>query len=140
MKLKVWKWYHNWGDDSGTMLYPSEAAAIQAIHSYVHDQWNDGLMDEDIEFSGDASVDIEMYFDWHSDDEWYSLESQIVEFPDIPEVPDQDVVLDSDECAAIIALIDYCAPETLNGVLSETGKTKKEANLLLNGVYQKLKD
>jgi len=138
MKLRVWKWYHNWGDDTSTNLYSSEAAAIQAIHHYVQQQWEEGVMDDE-EFSGIDQQDIQKYFEWHEDQEWYSLDNQMVEFPEIPAVQDEDVILSSEECEAILCLgADPNASEQLRYDLGLDHKDQAEA--ILDSIHQKLKD
>jgi hypothetical protein len=135
MKLKIWKWYHNWGDDSSTALYPTEAAASEAIYNYVRDNWNEGVMDDE-ELSGEAGPDIEKYFEWH-DEEWYSLEAQDVEFNNLPAIQDEDVILTSDECAVVVAALDAVDFEE---IAEDMNIPPQLAADLITSAYNKIKD
>ena len=135
MKLKVWKWYHNWGDDTNTRLFPSEVAAKQAIHHYVQEQWDV----EDMDYgppTGDVDTDILKYFGYHEDEEWYSLDAQTVEFPDLPGAADE-VILSSEECAAIVHALD----NTAYGNIAEALGVETDAAIkIVDSAYRKLKD
>ena len=135
MKLRVWKWYHNWGDDSSTHLYASEAAAWQAIHSYVQDQWNEEPMDDE-KYTGNREADVQKYFEWHDDCEWYSLDFQEVEFPNAA-LAEDEVILSANECAVVVAALEAVNTREVAGLADIT---PDKAARYLDAAYQKLKD
>ncbi len=127
MRLRVWQWCHSDSDgENNTALYASEAAARAAVSQYVTERWNDCMDDEAM--TGVPHEDVAKFFDWHVDDEWYSISSQHVTFPDIPDTQAEDVILTSNECQAIIDIIK--APGAQH--FADSG--------LLDSVYTKLKD
>jgi len=135
MKLRVWKWHHDWEDDSDTSLYPSEAAAIQAVQIYVRNSWDvegEGCPDDDAEA-------VVKYFQYNEDVEWYSISSQEVEFHNIPDVPEEEIVLNPDECAAVVALLEIPG---VNAIVKNALNLNKlaDANVITGSVYGKLKD
>ncbi len=138
MKIKVWKWQHNWTEDSGTYLYASEAAAKLAIHQYVHEQWNEGLMDDE-EFTGNTDADIQKYFERHDEQEWYSLTSETVEFLNVPNVPDAEIVLSSNECAVIVAALSYSGYGEISREM-EVPMELEDIRECVDSAYDKLKD
>ena len=137
MKLRVWVLDHDWGDDHSVCLFPSEQAAREAIQGYVHEQWNEGMMDDE-EYPGDPQVAVEIYFD-RFDEECFHIHQQTVIFPEIPDLPNEEVVLNPDECAAMVTLLDY-AHGLVGDVGGELAKPDEEVQELFNSVYEKLKD
>ena len=137
MKLKVWKWRHDWDDDSSTSLYGSEAAAKLAVHQYVHEQWDKGVM-EDEKFTRDPDTDIEKYFECHGDHEWYSITSEMTEFSDLPNV-DDEVVLTSNECAVVVAALSYSKYGEISKEM-EVPMELKDIMECVDSAYNKLKD
>jgi len=105
MKLRVWIWHHDWGNDSGIYLYPTEAAARVALHEYVRDMWNEGDYMDGEEFTGDWEVDTQKYFECHEEKEWYRLDSEVVEFPGNVVQADNEIELSADECAVVVHIL-----------------------------------
>jgi hypothetical protein len=136
MKLNVWILHHSWEDDSSISLYPSHEAAEGAIQAYVHDQWAEGNMDECVQPSDPAEA-VQEYFSQHEDYEWYSAYSRQVDFPHLPDIPDEEVVLTAEECAAVIVALDKVTTGAVQGVL---GCGSTAAIELVDSAYNKLKD
>jgi hypothetical protein len=136
MKLTVWILSHKWEDDDSINLYPSHDAAEEAIQAYVHDQWNEGNMD-DCEYPGDPAEAVAQYFCQHEDYEWYSVYSQHVDFPHLPDIPDEDVILTANECAAVVVALDHTK---YGDIVAALGVGGKEASEIVDSAYNKLKD
>jgi hypothetical protein len=139
MKLQVWKWYHNWGDDSNILLFASSQAAWKAIHQYVQENWEEGATEEE-EFSGDAQTDVQKYFELHDEEEWFSLDSQTVDFPNLQApLAEDEVILNPEECQAICILTK--APNADHFVQKSMALPGEgQVGLLLNKIHEKLKD
>ncbi len=138
MKLRVWILAHKWEDDDSINLYPSKDAAEGSIQVYVNDQWNEGGMDGCVQPSDPAEA-VQQYFSQHEDYEWYSVYSQQIDFTHLPDIPDEEVVLSSQECEAILSLgSEPHASELVRDDLDLADKDQAEA--ILDSIHQKLKD
>ncbi len=137
MKLRVWKWYHGWGDDHSISLWPTEVTALVAIHEYVRDAWNEGDYMDDVEFTGDWEVDTQKYFECHNETEWYSLDPEVVEFPDNVALADNEIELSSDECAVVVHIL---GEASYAFVAEKMGLRMEEVAEHLDSAYRKLKD
>ena len=85
MKLKVWILFHRWDGDESSNLHATKEDAENAIQSYVMDQWEEGVMDDE-EMPNDPNDAVQKYFEYHEDMEWHNIYSQTVNFPDL-EIP-----------------------------------------------------
>lgn len=138
MKLNVWILSHKWEDDDSINLYPSHDAAEGSIQAYVHDQWAEGNM-EGCEQPSDPAAAVQDYFSAHEDYEWYSVYSQQIDFPHLPDIPDEEVILSSQECEAILSL--GSGTEASELVRDDLGLADKDqAEAILDSIHQKLKD
>ena len=137
MKLKVWILFHRWDGDESSNLHATKEAAEEAIQSYVMDQWEEGVMDDE-EMPNDPNDAVQRYFEYHEDMEWYNIYSQKVDFPDL-EIPDEEVVLTANECAIVVMALEL---EGLPVLAVGTGLAPDEekADEWIQSAYQKLKD
>jgi len=137
MKLLVWILKHDWEDDSSLSVHGSEQAAKNDIRQYVEENWDNDLMDGNNFPVDDPDFAVQLYFEATEDYEWYSITNSLVDFPDLPEVPNQDVVLTSDECAIAVKAIGQI---TYKEAAEELGITAQEAVQIVDSAYNKLKD
>lgn len=137
MKLRIWKWSHTWEGGNCTSLYSSEAAAIQAIHAYVQAEWGAGVMANEMP-TGIDQKDIRKYFEWNKGQEWYSLESESIDFPNLANPPYADeVLMTADECAVTAAALQTVSSAKVAGLAN---MTIDEAARDLDSAYRKMKD
>lgn len=138
MKLKIWIWQHNWEDGNNIQLFPDAKAAQVAVQTYVHEQWNNGYMDDE-EYPGDSPKAVEAYFKYHEDTEYYNIYRQNVDFSAElvdPKLAKDEVILNEDECNLITCVLRDVTYKRVAGLL---GANSGELPDLIHTVVEKLK-
>ena len=136
MKLEIWLWTHEFEDGNHSVsLYHSEGAARGAVQAYVHEQWGEGVMDDE-EMPGDLNDAVQMYFDRFDGSEWYNISRQFVDLPGPPQ--DKDTVdLNAEEIQVVVASLENA---NIAYVAETTGMLLKQAEKAVDTAYIKLKD
>ncbi len=137
MKLRIWIWYHNWGEGSATNLFSNQEDALSAVQVYVQDQYAEGAMDGE-ECPGDLTEAVDKYFQCHEDEEYYTLDNIELDFPDeffAPKLAGDEVILNEEECKLITAVLGVTSYEKASDLLTVS---MTQAAVLLSRVCKKL--
>ena len=110
MNLTVWVLFHRWDGDESSTLFSTK---YPGVRTYLASEY-------------------------HEDMEWYNIYSQKVNFPGL-EIPDEEVVLTSDECAIVVMALELEGLATL-AVGTGLAPNEETADELIQSAYQKLKD
>jgi hypothetical protein len=99
MRVDIWILRHGWSDDEIVQVFGSREAADKMIFNIVKENWEAGCMDEE-ECPSDPKLAVQMYFEYHDGDEWYSIESQKVNIH--LDLSDDEVVLTGNEIDVVV--------------------------------------
>jgi hypothetical protein len=91
-RVDIWIWHLEWEDGHTVNLFGSKTEAKGAIQRFVVDNWHDVMPDEAI--PADLNDAVARYFQYNGEmeREWYRLEHETVEIPNVSVPAGEDVV------------------------------------------------